>query len=189
MALDDSGQVLVKGVGVFTRYWNDPGATQESFVDGWFKTGDLGSIDDDGYLSIIGRAKEILVTAGGKNVSPAGTENAVSALASVGQCMLVGDGRPFISALVTMDPDERANGRRPDEAKLLREITAAFQECNSALSRPEQVKKFIVLDGDFSEDNGMVTPSLKVKRHEVEHVYRKQIESLYRSAGHDIPPV
>ncbi len=189
----DDGEILVKGEHVFGGYWHNEAASKEVLdADRWFHTGDLGELDDDGYLSITGRKKEILVTAGGKNVAPAVLEDRVRAHALVSQCMVVGDRQPFIAALVTLDEDaldkwkERlgkpagstASDLRED-TELLAEVQSAVDEANKAVSRAEAIKAFRILPRDFSEETGEMTPSLKVKRSVVMKEYADDIATIY----------
>ena len=189
--IDDDGEILVRGDIVFSGYWRNPEATAEvQDPEGWFHTGDLGSLDGDGYLSITGRKKEIIVTAGGKNVAPAVVEDRIRAHALVSQCLVIGDRRPFVAALVTLD-DEAMNvwceehGMSPDadlrdDPALRRAIQAAVDDANAAVSKAEAIKTFRILPSDFTEANGMLTPSLKVKRNVVEKEYADEIASIYR---------
>ncbi|MGW7549497.1 AMP-dependent synthetase/ligase [Streptomyces sp. NPDC054770] len=190
----DDGEVLIKGPVVFGSYWNNPAATAEVLpADGWFETGDLGALDADGYLTITGRKKDILVTSGGKNVSPAVLEDRLRGRSPVGQCLVVGDNRPFVAALITLDPEAVAHWlsvRRlpPDTplAELVRddrlraEVQKAVDHANQAVSRAESIRAFALVEGEFSEDNGLLTPSLKVKRHAVTARFAEEIEALYR---------
>ena len=189
----DDGEVLIKGGIVFGAYWNNPAATDAVLQDDWFATGDLGTLDEDGYLTITGRKKDILVTSGGKNVSPAVLEDRLRSRSPVGQCLVVGDNRPFVAALITLDPDAVAHWlavrKRPADtplSELVRDPTlrAAVQKAvdhaNEAVSRAESIRAFTLVEGEFSEDNGLLTPSLKVKRHAVLAAYAEEIEALYR---------
>ncbi|MFJ8040997.1 AMP-dependent synthetase/ligase [Kitasatospora sp. NPDC096147] len=189
----EDGEVLLKGPQVFTGYWNNPAATAEALRDGWFATGDLGTLDADGYLTITGRKKEILVTAGGKNVAPAVIEDRIRAHALVGEVMVVGDRKPFIACLVTIDEDffprwKEANGKPAgatvaelrDDPALLATIQSAVDDGNQAVSQAEAVKKFRILDTVFSEESGHLTPSLKLKRNVVMKDYADEVEGLYR---------
>ncbi|MEU9158305.1 AMP-binding protein [Streptomyces sp. NPDC048417] len=190
----DDGEVLIKGPVVFGSYWNNPAATAEVLPDdGWFATGDLGALDADGYLTITGRKKDLLVTSGGKNVSPAVLEDRLRSRAPVGQCLVVGDNRPFVAALITLDPEALAHWLSvrklpPDTplAELVRddrlraEVQKAVDHANAAVSRAESIRAFALVEGDFTEDNGLLTPSLKVKRHAVTARYADEIEALYR---------
>ena len=162
-------------------------------TDGWFRTGDVGELDDDGFLSITGRNKEIIVTAGGKNVAPAVLEDRLRANPLVGQVLVVGDGQPFIAALVTIDPDALPRWRRRhgkpegdrsaadlvDDPELRGEIAAAIEEANRAVSRAEQIRKFQILPGDFTEEGGELTPTLKVRRSVVTRKYADDVAALY----------
>ncbi|MFC1412465.1 long-chain fatty acid--CoA ligase [Streptacidiphilus sp. N1-12] len=188
----DDGEVLLKGPQVFTGYWQNPEASAEALHDGWFSTGDLGSLDQDGFLTITGRKKEIIVTAGGKNVAPAVIEDRIRAHPLIGECMVVGDRKPFIACLVTIDPEffptwKKLNGK-PDDATvtdllqdsdLLGAVQAAIDDGNAAVSHAEAVKKFHILDTVFSEDSGHLTPSMKLKRSVVLKDYAPEVEALY----------
>ncbi|MFI1033733.1 AMP-dependent synthetase/ligase [Streptomyces sp. NPDC020951] len=189
----DDGEVLIKGGVVFGAYWNNPTATAEVLAGDWFATGDLGSLDEDGYLTITGRKKDILVTSGGKNVSPAVLEDRLRSRSPVGQCLVVGDNRPFVAALVTLDPDAVAHWRAvrklPVDApladaigdpRLRAEVQRAVDYANEAVSRAESIRSFTLVEGEFNEANGLLTPSLKVKRHAVTAKYAEEIEALYR---------
>ncbi|MEV0157408.1 AMP-binding protein [Micromonospora sp. NPDC050686] len=195
LAIADNGEVLARGDVVFPGYWHDPEATDETFTaDGWFRTGDLGSLDDDGFLRLTGRTKEIMVTAAGKNVAPAPIEERVRAHPLVSQCMLVGDSRPYLTALITIDPTAwsrwRAAHGRPDasvaqlrdDPALRGEIQAAVDHANAAVSHAEAIKTFRILPDDFTEADGELTPTLKIKRDVVQRRRAAEIESLYR--GH-----
>ena len=187
----DDGEVLLHGEHLFTGYWNNETATAEAVSDGWFHTGDLGTLDDDGYLTITGRKKEIIVTAGGKNVAPAVIEDRIRADALVAECMVVGDGRPFVAALITLDEeflphwaDQHGKQGRTvaalvDDPDLLAAVQHAVDEGNAAVSKAESVRKFRVLPGQFTEESGHVTPSLKLKRNVVAKDFAAQIEELY----------
>ncbi|MFC6020519.1 AMP-dependent synthetase/ligase [Plantactinospora solaniradicis] len=189
----DDGEILIKGDVVFQGYWNNPEATAEVLTsDGWFHSGDLGELDRDGYLCITGRKKEIIVTASGKNVAPAVLEDAVRAHRLVSQCMAVGDRRPFVAALVTIDAEAlptwlREHGRPEDtEVEALRndpelraEIQTAVDEANKGVSRAEAIKQFRILPRDFTEATGELTPSMKVKRNVVEKTYSAEIAEIY----------
>lgn len=190
----DDGEVLIKGGLVFGGYRNNPHATGEVLDDGWFATGDLGSLDDDGYLTITGRKKDILVTSGGKNVSPAVLEDRLRSRPPVGQCVVVGDNRPFVAALITLDPEAVAHwlsmrGLPADtpmatlvrDPRLRGDVQRAVDYANEAVSRAESIRAFTLVEGDFTEDNGLLTPSLKVKRHAVTAAYAQEVEALYRT--------
>ncbi|ADU48486.1 AMP-dependent synthetase/ligase [Intrasporangium calvum] len=187
----DDGEILVRGVGVFNAYHDNEQATSEAIRDGWFHTGDLGDLDEDGYLRITGRKKEILVTSGGKNVAPAVLEDRLRAHPLVSQCIVVGDQKPFIAAMVTLDPEmwplwAASHGLENvsiEEArshpKVLEVIQHAVDRANEAVSKAESIRKFVVLSGDFTEANGYLTPSLKMKRNIVMKDFATEVEKLY----------
>ena len=190
--IDDDGEVLIKSPGVLRRYWHSDQATETAMVDGWFHTGDLGELDEDGFLQITGRKKEIIVTASGKNVSPAALEDRIRAHRLISQCMVVGDRQPFIAALITLDaealPAWIAEHGKPaghsaadlvDDEDLCTEIQHAVDEANEAVSKAEMIRKFRILPGDFTEDGGQLTPSLKVKRAVVAKEFAVEIGALY----------
>ncbi|MGH3901139.1 MAG: AMP-dependent synthetase/ligase [Pseudonocardiaceae bacterium] len=175
--IGDDGEVLIKSPGVLRRYWHNEQATEEAVVGGWFHTGDLGELDPDGFLRITGRKKELIVTAGGKNVSPAALENRIRAHRLISQCMVVGDKQPFVAALITLDaealPAWGAEHGKPagvsaadliDDADLRTEVQGAVDDANKIVSRAEAIRKFRILPVDFTEDGGQLTPSLKLKR-------------------------
>ncbi len=194
MKLAPDGELLVKGGVVFNGYWQNEEATKEAIVDGWFHTGDLGSIDDDGFLTIVGRKKEIIVTAGGKNVAPAVLEDQLRAHPLISQAMAVGDQKPFIGALITIDPEafetwKQHRGKNPDatlaemteDPDLVAEIDEAIQQANKAVSRAEAIRKFRILPVDFTVEDGELTPTLKLKRAVVAEKYAAEIEKIYSS--------
>ncbi|MGC5020704.1 AMP-dependent synthetase/ligase [Micromonospora sp. DT47] len=196
LRIADDGEVLVRGEVVFAGYWNNPDATRDTFDDGrWLRTGDLGSLDEDGFLRITGRTKDIIVTAAGTNLAPAPMEERIRAYPLISQCMLLGDGRPYVAALVTIDPQAwqrwRANHGHPASAKvadlrdnpqLREEIQTAIDRANQTVSKAEQVKTFRILPRDFTEPDGELTPTLKIKRKVVQEHYGADIDALYR--GH-----
>ncbi|HET9633582.1 MAG TPA: long-chain fatty acid--CoA ligase [Terrabacter sp.] len=187
----DDGEVLLKGVGVFTSYHGNASATADAIVDGWFHTGDVGELDDDGYLRITGRKKEILVTAGGKNVAPAVLEDRLRAHPLVSQCIVVGDQKPFVGVLVTLDEEmwplwaksHGLEGVTLEQARTHPQVLEALQEAvdraNEAVSKAESIRKFSVLSGDFTEANGYLTPSLKLKRNVVMKDFSDEVDKLY----------
>ena len=190
----EDGEILLKGDVVFGGYWQNDEASAEALEDGWFHTGDLGAIDDDGFLSITGRKKEIIVTAGGKNVAPSGLEDTLKAKPLISQAMVVGDQRPFIGALVTIDeeffPTWKQQHGKPadatvadlaDDPELRADVQAAVDEANEAVSKAESIREFTVLPQDFTEAAGEITPSLKLKRNIVGEHYADAIERLYQS--------
>jgi long-chain acyl-CoA synthetase len=189
----DDGEILLKGGIVFGGYWKNPEATKETLdADGWLHTGDLGSLDEEGFLRVTGRKKELIVTAGGKNVAPAVLEDRLRAHPLISQCMVVGDGKPFIACLITLDPEaldhwKKQHGKPEsataadlaDDKDLLADLQAAVDDANKAVSRAESIRKFVVLPVDFTTDNGYITPSLKVKRSVVAKDFAADIEALY----------
>ncbi len=187
----DDGELMFLGGQIFAGYWEDEPATAEVLErDGWFHTGDVGEIDDEGFVRITGRKKEILVTAGGKNVAPAVLEDRLRAHALVSQCMVVGDGRPFIGALVTLDEEAvaawaTAHGKSPvvadlvDDRDLRAELDGAVEDANKAVSQAESIRKYVVLASDWTEEGGQLTPSLKLKRDVVMREHREDVADLY----------
>jgi long-chain acyl-CoA synthetase len=187
----EDGELLVKGGQVFDGYWNNGKASEDAFAsDGWFHTGDLAEIDDEGFVHITGRKKEILVTAGGKNVAPSVLEDRVRAHPLISQCIVVGDGQPFVAALVTIDPEAlprwAAEHRKIDDVTgltndpdLNAEVEKAIEEANKAVSQAESIRKFRILAVDWSQEGGYLTPSLKLKRNVVMRDFRSEVEELY----------
>ena len=186
------GEVLVKGAVVMKGYWQNDAATRECMTDdGYFKTGDLGTIDDDGYLSIVGRKKEIIVTSGGKNVAPEVLEDRLRAHPLISQCMVVGDNKPFIAALITLDPDsikswsksnKKASASLAELTKdpaLIDVIQTAVDEANKVVSRAESIRKFSILPQDFTIADGQLTAKLSVKRHVVNQQFAQEIADLF----------
>ncbi|MEW2635665.1 long-chain fatty acid--CoA ligase [Streptomyces sp. NPDC048389] len=188
----EDGEVWLHGANVFQGYLGDAKATDAVLRDGWLATGDLGALDEDGYLTITGRKKEILVTSGGKSVSPAGLEERVRAHPLVAQCIVVGNDRPYIAALVTLDPEAvehwlAIQGRPPlPPAEMVRdrdlevEIRRAVVTANTLVSKSESIRTFRILAHPFSEEHGLLTPSLKLKRKAIESAYAAEVEALYR---------
>ena len=188
----EDGEILLKGPIVFRGYWKNDTATGEAIEDGWFHSGDIGVLDDAGFLTITGRKKEIIVTAGGKNVAPAVLEDRLRAHPLVSQCMVVGDAKPFIGALVTIDQEAlpawlenhgKAAGTSVadlvDDADLRAEVAKAVDDANQAVSRAEQIREFRVLPVDFTEAGGEITPTLKVKRAVVAEHFADDIAGIY----------
>ncbi|MEU1360648.1 AMP-dependent synthetase/ligase [Micromonospora zamorensis] len=192
--IEDDGEILISGELIFQGYWGNETATAEAIsADGWFRTGDLGHLDTDGYLTITGRKKELIVTAGGKNVAPAVLEDLVRAHPLISQCVVVGDSKPFIAALVTVDeealpawlenagmPADTAVEQLREHEGLRQEIQTAIDTANQAVSKAEAIKVFRVLPRDFTEATGELTPSLKVKRQVVHKTYAAEIADIYR---------
>ena len=193
MRIADDGELLVKGGVVFNGYWKNEDETKAVIdADGWFHTGDLGAIDDNGFLTIVGRKKEIIVTAGGKNVAPALLEDRLRAHPLISQAMAVGDKQPFIAALITIDPEafpawKERNAKSAsatvaelaEDPDLIAEINLAVKEANQAVSNAEAIRKFRILPVDFTEDTGELTPTLKVKRKVVAEKFATDIAALY----------
>jgi long-chain acyl-CoA synthetase len=187
----DDGELLFRGGQVFAGYWGNETATAEALDrNGWFHTGDVGEVDDEGFVRITGRKKEIIVTAGGKNVAPAVLEDRLRAHALVDQCLVVGDGQPFIGALVTIDretfpawAEQYGKGndlaRLVDDPDLVAAVQDAVDEANKAVSKAEAIRKFTILPGEWTEEGGQLTPSLKLKRRVVMRESREEIEALY----------
>jgi long-chain acyl-CoA synthetase len=188
----EDGEILLQGGNIFRGYWHNDDATKETLEGGWFHTGDIGEIDEDGFLKITGRKKELIVTAGGKNVSPAVLEDRLRANPLVSQCMVVGDQQPYIGCLVTIDADafpewKKAHGKPGDatvddlreDADLIASIQSAVDEANQAVSKAEAIRKFSILGVDFTEEGGELTPTMKLKRGVVAKEYAADIESLY----------
>ncbi|TXH45673.1 MAG: long-chain fatty acid--CoA ligase, partial [Actinobacteria bacterium] len=188
----DDGEIWLRGPHVMAGYHNNPTATDDAITaDGWFQTGDLGDVDADGFLHITGRKKEIIVTAGGKNVAPAVLEDRMQAHNLIGPTMVVGDGQPFIAAIITLDPDALAawatsHGKAStsvtdlhDDPDLVAEIQAAVDDANAAVSRAESIRTWRLLDAEFTEETGYLTPTQKLKRSVVAKDYREEIAGIY----------
>jgi long-chain acyl-CoA synthetase len=189
----DDGEILVRGKSVFPAYWHDETATKDAFTsDGYYATGDIGELDNEGFLTITGRKKEMIVTAGGKNVAPAVLEDRMRMHALVSQCMVIGDGRPFVGVLVTIDQETfgpwKARHGKPadatvanlrDDPDLNAEIQAAVDDANKAVSRAESIRKFRILDGDFTQEQGHLSAKLGIKRAVLAKEFASDIEALY----------
>jgi len=176
--VDSGGELQVRGPQVFSGYWNNPSATAACLDDeGWFATGDLGDIDDDGFVRILGRRKEIFMTAGGKAVTPAVLEDRIRAHPYVSHCLVVGDGKPFVAALVTID-QSTWTGKLTDP-ELLEAVQSAVDSANAVVSQAESVRKFVILDEDWTQENGYLTPSMKVKRSTVLSDFHDTVEALF----------
>jgi long-chain acyl-CoA synthetase len=189
----DDGEILISGHSLFIGYWGNDAATAEALTpDGWLRTGDVGELDDEGYLRVTGRKKELIVTAGGKNVAPAMLEDQIRAHPLISQCLVVGDGRPYVACLITLDPQAldawKVRHSRPAGATvadltrdpdLIAEIQTAVDQANKSVSRAEAIKRFRLLASDFTEQEGYLTPSLKVRRNVVTKDFADDIEALY----------
>jgi long-chain acyl-CoA synthetase len=182
---------------VFQGYWNNQSATKEMIdEDGWLHTGDIGVLDDEGYLTITGRKKDLIITSAGKNVAPAVLEDRLRAHWLVSQCLVVGDAKPYIAVLVAGDPETfaqwKAENGKPetatmaelrDDPDLRAEIQGAVDDANKAVSHAEAIKKFAILDVDFTEAGGQLTPTLKVRRSVVMEQFAAEIAALYESSA------
>ena len=189
----DDGEILISGKNVFPGYWRNEAATKEVFAEGgWFATGDIGELDEEGFLRITGRKKEMIVTAGGKNVAPAVLEDRLRSHALISQCMVVGDGKPFVAALITLDPEalgpwKKAHGKPADatvaalrdDPDLVADVQAAVDDANQAVSRAESIRKFRILDVDFTQEAGQLTVKLGIRRSVLLKDFAADIDALY----------
>jgi long-chain acyl-CoA synthetase len=191
----DDGEILLKGSNVLRGYWKNPEATKATMDGEWFKTGDIGELDDEGFISITGRKKELIVTAGGKNVAPTALEDPLRASPIIGQAVVIGDQRPFVAALLSLDPEMMpawlANNGQPADLtlaqaaknpKVLQELQKAVDEVNATVSKAESIRKFEVIESELSEKSGHLTPSLKIKREVVTRDFAPIIEQIYGGA-------
>jgi len=195
VSIAPDGEVLMRGDQLFSGYHHNAEATQAAMTDGWFMTGDIGSQDEDGYLTITGRKKEIIVTAGGKNVAPAVLEDRLRGHPLVSQCVVVGDGKPYIAALITLDVEAlpgwlRSKGldlltveQAAEHPVVLEHLDRAVERANRIVSRAESIRKYRIVHDDFTVDNGFLTPSLKVKRDRVLQAYTSEVEQLYATGS------
>jgi long-chain acyl-CoA synthetase len=191
--IDSDGEVLIRGANVFPGYWGNEAATAEAFADGgWFRTGDIGELDDEGFLKITGRKKEMIVTAGGKNVAPSVLEDRLRSHALVSQCMVVGDGRPYVAALITIDeeafgpwkeqhgkPADATVASLKDDPDLVADVQRAVDDANLAVSRAESIRKFRILDSDFTQEQGHLSAKLGIRRSVLAKEFAGDIEALY----------
>ncbi len=189
----DDGEILISGKNVFPGYWGNEAATKEAFAgDGWFATGDVGELDEEGFLKITGRKKEMIVTAGGKNVAPAVLEDRLRSHALISQCMVVGDGKPFVAVLITLDPEalgpwKERHGKPADatiaslrdDPDLVADVQAAVDDANLAVSRAESIRKFRILDVDFTQEAGQLTVKLGIRRSVLLKDFAADIDALY----------
>ena len=187
---DADQEILIRGPNVFSEYWRNPEATEQTLADGWLQTGDVGGLDDDGFLTITGRKKDIIITAGGKNLTPANIENDLKQSRFISHAVMYGDRRPYPVALITLDPEEivpwaQENGLSEDLAELASEdavrdlVQHELDRANSNYAQVEQIKRFAILDHDLSLEQGELTPTLKVKRNVINDRYAELFESLY----------
>ncbi len=192
----EDGEILVKGINVFAGYWKKPEATAEVMEGDWFRTGDIGALDDDGYLTITGRKKEIIVTAGGKNVAPAGLEDPIRSNPIVGQVVVVGDQKPFIAALVTLDSEmlpvwlnnneldaQMSLTEAASHPKVIAEVQRAIDAANARVSRAESIRKFTILATEFTESSGHLTPKMSIKRQVITTDFADVIEGMYSGSA------
>jgi long-chain acyl-CoA synthetase len=188
--IGDDGEILLKGANIFQGYYKNEDATKETLEEGWLHTGDLGYLDDDGYLFINGRKKDIIITAGGKNITPANLENGLKQNRWISQAVVVGDRRPFLVALITLDPEEapafaEKHGLKvedlPESEEMRAEVQSVVDEVNSKVGPVEQIKYFKILPHDLAQETGELTPTLKVKRNVVNEKFAGDIDALYQS--------
>jgi len=191
----DDGEILLKGSNVLRGYWKNPEATKAAMEGEWFKTGDIGELDEEGFISIIGRKKELIITAGGKNVAPTALEDPLRASPIISQAVVIGDQRPFVSVLISLDPEMLPvwlsnNGEKSDltlaqaanNPRVLQEIQKAIDEVNETVSNAEAIKKFAVIETELTEDSGHLTPSMKIKRESVARDFAPIIDEIYGGA-------
>lgn len=191
----EDGEIWLRGINIMRGYWRNEPATREAFVEDWFRSGDIGELDEDGFLTITGRKKELLVTAGGKNVAPAPIEDPLRAHPLIGQVVVIGDAKPFISALISLDPEmvpvwAKNNSIEEqmtlDEAtkhpKIREELQRAIDEVNSKFSQAEQIRAFEILDVELTEASGHLTPSLKIKRSKVLEDFKLHVDRIYSAS-------
>jgi long-chain acyl-CoA synthetase len=191
VALAEDGEILVRGPHVFGGYHRDRVATEAAFADGWLRTGDLGAIDNDGFVSVTGRKKDLIITSSGKNIAPSNLETALRESRWISEAIVFGDNRPYLVALLTLDRDELAllaerTGAPPDpavmatDARVRAELQAEVDAINHRFARIEQIKRFAILDRELSQADGELTSTLKVRRAVVEDRFRERIGALYR---------
>ena len=187
----DDGEVLIKGPNIFQGYYKNEAATEETLEQGWLHTGDLGRLDEDGFLFITGRKKDIIITAGGKNITPANLENGLKQNRWISQAVVIGDRRPYLIALVTLDPEElpalaaelgldaAEMAAMAQDERVRAEVQKAIDEVNSHVGPVEQIKRFEILDHDLSQETGELTPTLKVKRNVVHEKFADVVDQVY----------
>jgi len=189
--IGDDGEVLIKGPNIFQGYYKNEAATKETLEDGWLHTGDLGRLDDDGFLFITGRKKDIIITAGGKNITPANLENGLKQNRWISQAVVIGDRRPYLIALITLDPEEAPALAQQlglegadlptlaEDERVRAEVQKAIDDVNALVGPVEQIKRFEILDHDLSQETGELTPTLKVKRNVVHEKYADLVDRIY----------
>jgi long-chain acyl-CoA synthetase len=194
VALADDDEIVVRGPVVFPGYLDDPDKTAEILIDGWLHTGDIGTLDVDGFLRVVDRKKELIITAGGENISPGNLETALKRIPLVGDVCVVGDRQKFPAALVTLDPEEatrwagahglggRTLAELAEEPAVQAEIQRGFDDANRHFARAHQVKRFVVLPDDWQADNQLMTPTFKLKRRGIAARYAEQIAEIYNDA-------
>jgi long-chain acyl-CoA synthetase len=191
VVIADDGEVICRGGNVFQGYLKQPEKTAETIVDGWFHSGDIGEMDDEGYISIVDRKKELIITSGGKNISPANLEAAMKTIPLIGQAAAIGDGRKFVSAILVLDPEAapvwaKAHGKEGLTASelaadpdVLAEVKAGIERINAQFAQVEQIKKFTLVAEEWMPDSDMLTPTSKLKRRGVNSRYADEIEAMY----------
>jgi len=178
LRIADDGEILVRGAMLMKGYWRDPTTTASTIKDGWLHTGDLGNVDSDGYVTITGRKKDIIVNSGGENIAPGRVEALLAIEPEIAQVMVDGDHRPWLAAIIVPSDDARATASSADQLKTL--IADAVERANTRLSQIERVRRFIIADEEFSTENSQLTPTLKVRRHVVRAAYADQLDDLYK---------
>ncbi|HQV58816.1 MAG TPA: AMP-binding protein, partial [Ilumatobacteraceae bacterium] len=184
-------EVLGRGGVIFQGYFNDQAKTDEALVNGWFHTGDIGEISDDGYLRIVDRKKELIITSGGKNISPGNLEAALRGIDLIGQAAVIGDNRKYLSALLVLDPEAAKLwasrhgvdvAAMADDPRVIAEVQAGVDRINTQFAKVEQIKKFTLLADEWQPDSEVLTPTSKLKRRGINAVYAEQIEAMYVGA-------
>jgi long-chain acyl-CoA synthetase len=191
VVIAEDGEVICRGGNVFQGYFKQPDKTAETIVDGWLHSGDIGEIDDEGYIKIVDRKKELIITSGGKNISPANLEAALKTIPLIGQAAAIGDARKFVSAILVLDPEAtavwaKAHGKGDAslaelsvDPEVLAEVQAGIDEINQQFAQVEQIKKFTLVAEEWLPDSDMLTPTSKLKRRGVNARYAEQIEAMY----------